>query len=293
MPVISYANTEENSTMNVESLAEQLLFLTVRIESEYKDSNGNTEFGVGTGFIVNYKWSDKNGYFLVTNKHVIEKAKKLRFFFVQSEEDEPIIGKTYSIDINNPSFYSNDNNDVSVMPLVGVFDEIQKRKWTIFFKSVTRELLLTSKQEKNIDAMENVVFVGYPSGIYDTVNKTPVIRTGTTATPLTIDYNGKPCFLIDASVFPGSSGSPVFILNKGSYPGKNGGLILGNRFIFLGLISEGYYRNEKGEWSFVSIPTRIAPTMNTKQMINLGIVIKGSIVFETIENLLRTKGELK
>lgn len=59
--------------------------------------------------------------------------------------------------------------------------------------------------------MESVEFIGYPEGLYDSVNCLPIARRGMMATLGYIDYEGKPEFLIDATVLTGSSGSPVFM----------------------------------------------------------------------------------
>ena len=57
---------------------------------------------------------------------------------------------------------------------------------------------------------EEIVFIGYPSGLRDEHNSTPLIRRGITASPIWNDFGNDPIFLIDAGVYPGSSGSPVF-----------------------------------------------------------------------------------
>ena len=283
--------------MDGESLAEQLFFVTIRIETVSKETNSKTITGVGTGFVISYRWNDKEGLFLVTNKHVLKDAEKIRFFFIQSDGKNPVLGKTYNIEMGNVNTmwygHPNDNIDVAIMLLSGVFDEIRKRNWQIFYKTLTKDLVPTPQQEKDLDAIEAVTFVGYPNGIYDTANYLPVIRTGTTATPPSVNYKGLPQFLIDASVFPGSSGSPVFILNRGSYPNKKGGLIVGSRVLLLGLVSEVYTRNEEGMWDFADIPTKVTPVVRTQQMINLGIVVKSSTILETIESFLKSKGEIK
>jgi hypothetical protein len=78
-----------------------------------------------------------------------------------------------------------------------------------------------------------VTFIGYPNGIWDSKNLLPVVMRGTTASPIEVDFEGTPRFLIDASVFGGSSGSPVFILNQGTYSMKDGGVAVGSRFTSL------------------------------------------------------------
>ena len=284
-------------SMDVESIAEQLFFITVRIETEFIDKGGKSEKGIGTGFIVSHKRRNKEGQFLVTNKHVIKNAQKARFFFIQSDGKNPILGETYNIKLDNIQNiwfgHPDDKIDVAVMPLAGILSEVQKRNWKIFYKTISKDLLPTLEQEKDLDAIEEIVFVGYPSGIYDSVNFLPVLRTGITATPVRINYSGSPQFLTDAAVFPGSSGSPVFIFNKGSYSPRKGRLVVGSRLMFLGLISDVYLRNEEGKWDFVDIPITLTPIVKTQQMIDLGIVIKAHTVFETIDALLKSKGEIK
>ena len=73
-----------------------------------------------------------------------------------------------------------------------------------------------------IDAIEDIIFIGYPNGIWDSVNNMPILRKGSTATHPCLNYNGKKEFMIDAACFPGSSGSPVLIFNENGYKDKKG-----------------------------------------------------------------------
>jgi len=81
------------------------------------------------------------------------------------------------------------------MPLGGVLQDIEKDGRRLFYRSIPNRSIPTPDQLKELDALEEVVFIGYPNGIYDTVNLMPIARRGVTATPLQIDYNGKPLFL--------------------------------------------------------------------------------------------------
>jgi len=143
-----------------------------------------------------------------------------------------------------------------------------------------------------LDAVEEVIFVGYPNGIYDSVNNLPITRRGSTATPPSVDYEGKPIFLIDASVFQGSSGSPVLIYDNGSWLSRDGGLISGIRLFLLGVLGSVFFRETDGTLSFEEIPAAVKPVVKTSQMIDLGIVYKSTTIIETIEQLLRKHGEL-
>lgn len=112
-----------------------------------------------------------------------------------------------------------------------------------------------------------MIFVGYPDGLFDTTNLLPVMRRGITASHPNIDYEGTPAFLIDASVFRGSSGSPVFLHRPElSLNGTRLSLTYRNRF--LGIIAESY------------------ATQQDAQMIDIGTVFKARTVVETIEEAL-------
>ena len=145
-----------------------------------------------------------------------------------------------------------------------------------------------------LDAIEEIHFIGYPAGLYDTVNLTPIARRGITATPLQIDYQGKPVFLIDAAVFPGSSGSPVFLASNAIRIDKSGKpTLVASRMVFLGVIAKWLRKKERGRIEWTSIPTdeeeavEGVPTYTIKQALNLGVVYRSSMVLETIEDFLQ------
>lgn len=270
--------------MQVNTIAEQLLFTTVRIETTTPDGTGT-----GTAFVFNYQQEEKQYLFLVTNKHVIRGATNGRFFFTLSDGQSPQIGQRFDIQMSEfeQQWFGHPDPeiDVAVMPLVPVLQQIQKMGKTVFYKSITHNLIPTAEQMNDLDAIEEVVFIGYPNGIFDSKNLMPVVRRGTTATHLQIDYEGKPLFLIDASVFPGSSGSPVLIANTGGYSHK-GGFVVGNRVLFLGIISSVAIREEQGQIAFISSPVSQVPIVRTQQMIDLGIVYKASTILETVKMLV-------
>ncbi len=158
---------------------------------------------------------------------------------------------------------------------------------------VTPDLIPSDKLlGEEIDAVEDIVFVGYPSDIYDRRNLFPVVRRGITATPMSIDFEGKPAFLIDASIFPGSSGSPVFLCNIGNYSLKGKGLVVGSRVFFLGVVASVFIRKDLNTIEFIDIPTGKVPVVATTQMVDLGIVYKSIVIKELIEEFLKTRGKI-
>ncbi len=272
--------------MKIETPAEQLLYATVRIETQGYNPN---EKGAGTAFIFDLE--EEKGHFLclVTNKHVIKGAKVGRFFFTHRKNDEPNVGKRFDVAIDNfeQSWFGHPDPeiDVAAMPLVPLLEAIKQQGNDVFFRPLPQTLIPTEDQLAELDALEEVLFIGYPSGIYDTANLLPVFRRGITATPIQIDYEGKPIFLIDASVFPGSSGSPVLIYNLGGYTSRRG-FTVSTRVLFLGIIAQVVYREEQGSLEFANIPTALVPIFRTREMIDLGVVFKDRTVVETVQGLL-------
>jgi V8-like Glu-specific endopeptidase len=271
--------------MQVQTLAAQLLFSTVRIETDTPQG-----ISTGTAFIFGYTHLDNQFLFLVTNKHVINNSTNGRFFFTLSNGDEPLVGQRFDVNVRDfeSHWYGHPKNnvDIAVMPLVPILQEIERMGKQIFFRAITHDLIPSDEQISELNTIEELLFIGYPNGIFDSKNLMPVTRRGLTATPLQVDYEGEPIFLMDASVFPGSSGSPVLIVNEGGFASR-GGFSIGNRIHFLGIIASVVIREEFGKIDFVSIPTSQIPIIKTQQMIDLGVAYKSSAVLETVIEFLK------
>lgn len=178
--------------------------------------------------------------------------------------------------------------DIAIMNvssgLVGLFNQGNKP----FYSQTTNDIIPTTEIiEKAINSVEEIVFVGYPNGIWDSVNNLPIVRKGITATPFNIDFMGQPQFLIDASVFPGSSGSPVFAYRNGAFTERDGSLKYGDKLYLLGIVAKVYQRIEEGQIVIKDIPTSHVPFAQVKQMIDLGIVFKATTILETIAHYLQ------
>lgn len=79
--------------------------------------------------------------------------------------------------------------------------------------------------------------LGYPYGFYDTVNRLPVWKTGHVASEPSVDFEGRPVFLVDVSAFPGMSGSPVLAVANGVYEAEDGSMRTGRVLRLLGIFS--------------------------------------------------------
>ena len=277
--------------MQINTIAEQLFFTTVRIDA-ISSSGGQ---GSGTGFFFAHKISEDNKVlFVVTNKHVVNEMREGSFSFLKQKDGTPILGDGFTLKIGSPDWSSmwfghpDSSIDIAICPLSPLVEFARQQYGVnLFFRAVEDSMIPTAQQISELDAVESVTFIGYPNGVWDRKDLLPVARRGTTASPIEVDFEGSPRFLIDASVFGGSSGSPVFVLNLGSWARKDGGLVVGSRFHFVGVIAEVFFRTQMNQIISVPIPTHVQPMVPQQEMIDLGVVFKAHTVAETIEAFMK------
>jgi hypothetical protein len=262
----------------------QLLFTCVRIETTYADGSS----GVGTSFVFQDAASPEGKQlFLVSNKHVVAKSiMGIVFFTEKSADNQPILGKPIHLQLD--SFASqwhghpDEAIDIAVMPLSWQLDLLAKGGKTPFIRPILANELADPSVFEGLDVSAPALFIGFPDGMFDEKHFLPIVRRGHVATSPDLDFNGSPIFLIDASVFPGSSGSPVFSV------GDN--LIGGTPALkWLGVISSVYTQSTDGRITWQPAPTRRVPIPSIDQMIDLGVVVKARCVRETISSFWRTR----
>lgn len=239
--------------MNLNDLSTQLLFTTVPIWTESFTGASKS----ATAFIYNIpipNKPDQSVPILVTNQHVVQNATRGIIEIILRKDAQPIPGKRVRVELSPSSLlqYVSSELDIALIPLGGVLNQLEKSGSPAFFRSVTPDLIPQPEVLSELAALEEIVFIGYPSGLRDEINSNPLIRRGITSTPVWNDFQGKPAFLIDAGVFPGSSGSPVFIFNQGAYATKDG-LNIGSRLLFLGVICQSIVRTDSGKETFLGL----------------------------------------
>lgn len=253
--------------MNINDLATQLLYTTAPIWIEH--TNGGTSSA--TSFIVNKQTASGIFPFLVTNKHVVQEAKRIIIRMAKMENNLPSKNANgINIELNTSDFSFHQTIDMAVMPFGHILNSLITNNTPVFYKGLAEDIFLDQTKANALSAIEDIIFIGYPSGLYDDKNLCPIIRRGITATPIWNNFLDEPKFLIDASVFPGSSGSPVFILNQGTYSTGNN-IIVGSRLIFLGILSDTLKRNE---------------TDATKAYLNLGQVVKSEMLADFLNGIM-------
>lgn len=273
------------------SLTEQLAFSTVQIQVQVELKK---DFFTGTGFFFTFfDEGQQRVPVIVTNKHVISGAKKGGFILSSANVDgSPNI--TSHIPVILDAFESrwilhpDTNIDLAIMPIAPLLNEANLKGFTPFYRSINKSVIPNSDQLKELTAVEDILMVGYPTGISDKTNNYPIFRKGITATHPANKYEGRDEFMIDAACFPGSSGSPVFLLNVGNYVTKKGVTIIGStRFMFLGILYAGPQYSATGEIKIVTIPERQDTQAQTRMPINLGNVIRSSKLLD-FEPVLKT-----
>src|SRR5699024_1261013 len=159
-----------------------------------------------------------------------------------------------------------------------VFEEVKSQTGKDVYYIAAEESSIPNEETLNeLSALEEIVMVGYPIGLWDQINNYPIFRKGYTSSHPSYDFNEKGIALADIAAFPGSSGSPIYIINEGSYKEKTGGIIIGqNRLIFLGILFAGPTINTNGEIVVVDIPTQQRIISQTSIMTNLGYYIKSN-----------------
>lgn len=257
------------------TIAEQLQKSTVRI------TTGNS---TGTGFFFEFAaMQDDSGtrnYILgvVTNKHVLSQASSVNMVLTVRRGDDAD-AFLLPVNVDNPVviLHPDENIDLACILISPVLNQLEEQGIYCEFVSLSKEWIPTKSMIDELTPVEDVLVIGYPNGIWDHVNNLPLFRKGITASDIRKDFQGEKKFIIDCSIFPGSSGSPVCIYNEGAYSTPKG-LTVGARFMFVGVNSAVYLNSSFG--SIVETPIETGYTAQINSPNNLGIIIKSSEVLE-------------
>jgi len=267
------------------TLSEELLFTTVKLTC----FNAGSPVQTGTGFF----WRiDGEGYehviVLVTNKHVINGCDRIdAMCHLQSASDAnapsgKFVPVSMTFDPAGIFEHPDPTVDLCVFGFTEAMQDARRAGTPLFLRTVNASNVPDDAGWADFDAIEDVLMVGCPNGIYDQVNNLPIVRRGITATSMGKDYNGKAEFLVDMACFPGSSGSPVFLKQLGYVDRKTRTYkIDAHRFFFVGVLYAGPTITNKGV-----IALGHQPTVEVAAMMHLGQVIRSSEVLD-IEALVR------
>jgi hypothetical protein len=275
------------------SNAEKLMYATVRIVGK---NAANEDVG-GTAFF--YKISlenDQSTTVLITNKHVIRDTGNRPNIDVHTRTratGRPDGIASIQVDgALDAEWIVHPNRDIDLCAYM-VQPKLNDLKPAPFFLSFEKNIIPSQKMLDDLDAIEEVIMIGYPALLYDQKNDYPIIRKGITASHPATDFNGKQETALDIPVFGGSSGSPVLIYNTGTYFQKSQNTTtIGNRIIFLGVLYGGQYINTKGTIEIREVPTImsgvpavITGNLQIPVMMNVGFIIKAAQIQPLIDTV--------
>jgi V8-like Glu-specific endopeptidase len=255
---------------------EEAQYSTVMIETFYQ----NGDSGTGTGFFFSYPVGDKFIFTIITNKHVVDGATggRLRLHKAQTVSGKlRPTGEWFVYDISQMQHYwlQHPNPDIDLCAMIAgdMFDDCDKTNRPIYYVAASPEHVPNAVTLKSLRAVEDVYMIGYPNGLWDSINNFPLIRRGITASHPAINYCGKSEGVIDIAAFPGSSGSPVFIINDGWVTQADGSVQVGRRVILLGVLYAGPEITATGEIKRQFVPTTKRLVAELPMTMHLGYYI--------------------
>lgn len=267
--------------------------ITVTEHMMYNTAKIITSTGTGTGFFFNFKLTNSEVPVLITNKHVINYNPKetvhLSLHLYDLHQD---LFENVSINFNVQWIF-HPTLDLCFCFMNPIFTEVKKIfNKNVYYRHIGEELIWDNTKLSELSVIEEVIMVGYPSGISDEINNFPLFRKGITSSHPALDFNNKSIGAVDMACFPGSSGSPIFILNENGYRDKKGTIFLDkSRLVFLGLLFAGPQYTAKGELKIEPIPTNYNYRTEIPIMMNLGYYVKAQEILSfkpMIENYVNS-----
>jgi len=233
----------------------------------------------GTAFIFYDEGKGFQKYFLVTNKHVIRGASTNRITFLNSVDRKSKMEERIVMDLEQTGsggwlLHPDPNVDIAIIDVTGLFVKANKENSNPYFYAINREFFISNKDFFKLGGIGKILFVGYPSGLKDTRHNLPIVRSGITATPPFVNFNGLKKFLIDASVFEGSSGSPVFWVSDIGHQEQE--------IFFIGIVSAAHVDWKRGDIIEAKDESN-NQIIEYATYLNLGIVEKAQPLLELLD----------
>jgi len=267
---------------------ERLPYLTTRIQCMLH----NGQSSVGTAFFTRLEHPrfPEPQYALITNKHVVCDAVRGSIVLHEAHPTEPSnsTGNQLCLEVENFANqwipHPDDSIDLCICPLGRLNSSFRGLGKKALMGYVIREHIPTDSELRAMSVVEEVLMIGYPTGLWDSYSNLPIIRKGMTAIHPAVDFRGEPVSVVDIAAFPGSSGSPVFAVSQVTT--ADGHLIIAEKKLtFLGVLFAGPTTDIHGEIVRVPVPTAHSISTKTQVMIHLGFIIKARAIMPLINAL--------
>jgi hypothetical protein len=239
----------QNASDNIDH---RVLSMTTLVDCRFLGNNSQ-----GTGFFFQEldsvkpnSWSQIRNVWLVTNRHVIyfkddnggEHMPEVLTFYLKKYEDSTIQWVPINISSaelsNRLRIFPDSSVDIAAIQVYDLIMEKVNSTKNLLQWSAVSEYDFPNKDNPPVHVADDIIVVGYPLGYYDLVNLNPIAKLGIIASYWGDWFNGKPYFLIDSKLFPGSSGS-IVISKPANFALINGKVSYSaqKQFEFLGLFS--------------------------------------------------------
>jgi len=208
--------------------------------------NGGQAVSQGTGFFFGGTAPDGtiDTVFLVTNYHVVtghaplstapRAGDRLRFVMHRNATD---LGDVRAIELplydadQRPVWVASETYPAADIVLVPIPTRAYQGIAPLVFTEAH------TRGDIRIRPTSGATLLGYPYGFYDQKHYLPVWKTGHVASEPSVDFEGRPLFLVDVSAYPGMSGSPVLAVANGIYETEDGSMRSGRIWKLLGIFS--------------------------------------------------------
>ena len=268
---VNLGDVSSKRNMKFESASERSIFSTIRIETRVSSEDS---FIAGTAFVYEFNTEENTYPFLVTVRHLIENAVEGRLTLMQGRNSDSILGKAYTLDIENFKklwfCHPDDSLNIAVTPFVPFVRHVENAGIDIFYEAYNHTTVYDRQEYKSLNMGEEVLYLGYPDNCWDEKYLLPVFRQGVLSLPFWMNYQGRAQGLVDTPLIAGSSGSPVFVKSKFNNLGIEGSL--------LGVLSK-----------ISPVNTLPLPTEN-EVFSPMGTIIKMNVALEAITAYLQDKG---
>jgi len=167
------------------------------------------------------QWRQVKETWLVTNRHVVLPKINNRevipdefYFHLRKIENDRLIWEPITLRkdelIERALFHKDDSIDVCVIKVLDlIINRIQTNPSKYMSWYAVDKEKLPGNNNIFVEVGDDVLVIGYPRGYYDDVHLYPIVKSGIIASRWGAPFRGKPYFLIDIKLFPGSSGSIV------------------------------------------------------------------------------------
>jgi len=269
--------------IRVTSHAEMLYMSTIRVLTERV---GATRPESGAAFVVS---DEGNERFLVTARHVVSGVARLTLHLYTGDSVHTI-GAPLRYEVGGDEqfwvYHADSDVDVAVARFEPIADLFERNNEDFFagalpFSSFQPKFQpgresFTDKFWRPLP-LDEVLLVGYPNDYRDVSTSLPLLRRGRIATPLWLDHEGRPVFLVDSTAAHGTSGGPVAYVEEEHHVGRTMHEGTG-KITLLGVFSEVLPLRAPGVRAADGVPQRPP---------NVGAAYKAYTILEAIAALKR------